>query len=233
MSATRPTRNVDLAYNYHFWDGFALPFGIGWSLVLVGIFFAKPLNDMKLLTLPDVFGRRFGPASEVAFGVFAIVSFICLFGSNLVGFGKATSSGSAESSREQPRAGESSRGSRESSTWRSTEIDRDQVIAYVFGLGSPYAGICIAGCTVWVYTVAGGMLSVAYTDIVQGCFGYLGLLVGTAYVYHNFPRAPGRHHLARRVATEVLVTRERRDVPCRCLSRLPARRQERHPRGHE
>ncbi|EOD41976.1 hypothetical protein EMIHUDRAFT_194620 [Emiliania huxleyi CCMP1516] len=140
--------NVDLAYNYHFWDGFALPFGIGWSLVLVGIFFAKPLNDMKLLTLPDVFGRRFGPASEVAFGVFAIVSFICLFGSNLV-------------------------------------------IAYVFGLGSPYAGICIAGCTVWVYTVAGGMLSVAYTDIVQGCFGYLGLLVGTAYVYHNFPRAPG------------------------------------------
>ena len=109
MSATRPTRNVDLAYNYHFWDGFALPFGIGWSLVLVGIFFAKPLNDMKLLTLPDVFGRRFGPASEVAFGVFAIVSFICLFGSNLVGFGKATSSGSAESSREQPRAAESSR----------------------------------------------------------------------------------------------------------------------------
>ena len=107
------------------------------------------------------------------------------------------------------------------------------MIAYVFGLGSPYAGICIAGCTVWVYTVAGGMLSVAYTDIVQGCFGYLGLLVGTAYVYHNFPRAPGRHHLARRVATEVLVTRERRDVPCRCLSRLPARRQERHPRGHE
>lgn len=64
-------------------DGFALPFGIAWSLVLVGIFFAKPLNDMKLLTLPDVFGRKFGPAAEASFAFFAIVSFICLFGSNL------------------------------------------------------------------------------------------------------------------------------------------------------
>ena len=26
--------------------------------MLVGIFFAKPLNEMKLLTLPDVFGRK-------------------------------------------------------------------------------------------------------------------------------------------------------------------------------
>ena len=47
------------------WDGACLPIGLGLSLILNGIFFAKPLNNMKLLTLPDVFARKFGPATEV------------------------------------------------------------------------------------------------------------------------------------------------------------------------
>jgi hypothetical protein len=56
--------NIDLGYNYHWWDGAALPIGLGLSLVLNGIFFAKPLNEMRLLTLPDLFARKFGQATS-------------------------------------------------------------------------------------------------------------------------------------------------------------------------
>lgn len=44
--------NLDLGYAYHWWDGGAFPIGLGISLILNGIFFAKPLNEMKVLTLP-------------------------------------------------------------------------------------------------------------------------------------------------------------------------------------
>ena len=49
------------------------------------------------------------------------------------------------------------------------QVGFGKVIGYVFGLGSPYIGIAISGITVWAYTVAGGILSVAYTDIFQVC----------------------------------------------------------------
>ena len=66
------------------WDGACLPIGLGLSLILNGIFFAKPLNEMKLLTLPDLFARKFGPATEVLFGILAIISFTALLAGNLV-----------------------------------------------------------------------------------------------------------------------------------------------------
>ena len=56
--------NIDLGYKYHWWDGACLPLGLGLSLVLNGIFFAKPLNEMRLLTLPDLFARKFGQADS-------------------------------------------------------------------------------------------------------------------------------------------------------------------------
>ena len=80
--------NIDLGYKYHWWDGAVLPIGLGLSLVLNGIFFARPLNKMQLLTLPDLFARKFGPAVEMAFSIIAIVSFLCLLGGNLVGCGR-------------------------------------------------------------------------------------------------------------------------------------------------
>eukprot|EP00971_Amphidinium_carterae_P210269 4171867-Amphidinium_carterae.1 len=48
--------NLDLGYAYHWWDGAVFPLGLGLSLVLNGIFFARPLNELNLLTLPDLFG---------------------------------------------------------------------------------------------------------------------------------------------------------------------------------
>ncbi len=80
--------NIDLGYNYHWWDGAVLPLGLGGALLLNGIFFAKPINEMKLLTLPDLFARTFGPGVEVLFSLLAILSFLMLLGGNLVGVGK-------------------------------------------------------------------------------------------------------------------------------------------------
>ena len=46
---------------------------------------------MKLLTLPDLMARRFGPACEMLFALLSIASFCCLLGGNLVGSGKIVS----------------------------------------------------------------------------------------------------------------------------------------------
>ena len=117
LDANAALGNVDLGFKYHWWDGACLPIGLGLSLILNGIFFAGPLNEMKLLTLPDVFARKFGPACEVLssfllpttpcthplptipctlpshhplqvlFSFLAIISFLFLLGGNLVGAG--------------------------------------------------------------------------------------------------------------------------------------------------
>jgi len=41
------------------------PFGAGFCLIIAGVFFAKPLWNMGLLTLSDFFRRRFGPRAEL------------------------------------------------------------------------------------------------------------------------------------------------------------------------
>ncbi len=41
------------------------PIGAGFCLLLAGLFFAKPLWKMGLLTLSDFFRRRFGPTAEI------------------------------------------------------------------------------------------------------------------------------------------------------------------------
>ena len=136
------------------WDGACLPIGLGLSLFLNGIFFAKPLNEMKLLTLPDVFARKFGPAVEILFSILAIISFLCLLGGNLVGAGK--------------------------------------ILKYLFGFDNHWAGIALSTFAIWLYTIAGGLLSVAYTDVGQALIGWTGLVVGSAWIMNNMPAAAGR-----------------------------------------
>ena len=41
------------------------PIGAGFCLILAGLFFAKPLWKMSLLTLSDFFRQRFGPTAEI------------------------------------------------------------------------------------------------------------------------------------------------------------------------
>ena len=70
-----------------FWDGSILPLGIGTSLLLIGMFFAKPLHAMHLLTLPDFYTRRFNTASGTMVAFLCLVSFIILIAGNLAGMG--------------------------------------------------------------------------------------------------------------------------------------------------
>lgn len=41
------------------------PFASGGALIIAGLFFAKPLWEMRLLTISDFYGRTYGPKSEV------------------------------------------------------------------------------------------------------------------------------------------------------------------------
>lgn len=70
-----------------FWEGAVLPLGIGTSLILIGMFFAKPLHAMHLLTLPDFYARRFNTLSATMVAMLCLVSFIILIAGNLAGMG--------------------------------------------------------------------------------------------------------------------------------------------------
>ena len=52
--------NTDLVASSGFWAGASLPVGLALCLFLTGVFFAKPMNKMDLITLPDFFGTRAG-----------------------------------------------------------------------------------------------------------------------------------------------------------------------------
>lgn len=152
LDASSALGNLDLAYKYHFWDGAVLPMGLGASLILVGTFLAKPLNEMRLLTLPDAFARIYGVSSEVLVSLVTIVSFIFLLAGNLVGTGK--------------------------------------VVSFLFGMDE-VLGIAIATFLIWVYSCAGGLLSVAYTDVAQAMVGWLGFIVVTSWIQANLPNHAG------------------------------------------
>ena len=144
---------LDLGYLYHWWDGACIPIGIGLSLWLNSVIFAGPLNKMKLMTLPDLMARKFGPACEILFAFLSIASFLCLLGGNLVGAGK--------------------------------------IISHLFfNQSNELPGIWICAFCVWLYTVTGGLFSVAYTDIGQALIGWTGMLAGAIYIMTNFPSSP-------------------------------------------
>src|ERR687898_279266 len=79
--------NVSLVYQFGFWAGAAIPIGLGVCLVLTGIFYAKKLNRMAMLTLPDFYYRRYGNASEGISGIIMMISFIVLVAGNFAASG--------------------------------------------------------------------------------------------------------------------------------------------------
>ena len=46
-------------------------------------------------------------------------------------------------------------------------------------LSTTPTGVWIATFVIWLYTFAGGLVAVAYTDVGQACVGWIGLLAGT------------------------------------------------------
>jgi solute:Na+ symporter, SSS family len=79
--------NTDLSATAGFWAGASLPIGLAICLVITGLFFAKRMNSMKLLTIGDFYRRRYGRGVEVAASVLMIFSFCILLAGNLVAGG--------------------------------------------------------------------------------------------------------------------------------------------------
>ncbi len=69
-------------------------------------------------------------------------------------------------------------------------VGSGRIIAYVFGLNEA-PGVWITCFCIWLYTVAGGLFSVAYTDVLQAAIGWLGLIVGTGYILNMKDDAKG------------------------------------------
>ncbi len=63
------------------------PFGSGAALILVGVFFARKLYRMNLLTIGDFYRRRYGKKIELACSVFIILSYLGWVGAQVAALG--------------------------------------------------------------------------------------------------------------------------------------------------
>lgn len=79
--------NAALVFEFGFWAGAAIPIGLGVCLLITAAFYARPLNKMMMITLPDFYFRRYGNGAEGISGVLMIVSFTVLVAGNLAASG--------------------------------------------------------------------------------------------------------------------------------------------------
>lgn len=79
--------NIALVFEFGFWAGAVIPLGLGICLLITAAFYAKPLNKMSMITLPDFYFRRFGNGAEGISGVLMIISFLVLVAGNLAASG--------------------------------------------------------------------------------------------------------------------------------------------------
>ena len=124
-------------------DGFAGviadPFGSSLCLVLVGLFFARPLYRMNLLTIGDYYRKRYSRPVEMLTSLCIVISYLGWVGAQIKALGlvfNVVSDGNI------------------TQTW----------------------GMIIGASTVLVYTMLGGMFSVAITDFIQMIIIILGML---------------------------------------------------------
>ena len=139
--------NTDLVAEFGFWAGASLPIGLALCLFLTGVFFAKPMNRMGLITLGDFYRVKYGRTVEVVASLLMILSFSFLLAGNLVAGG------------------------------------------YLFEnfMGTSYTiGVVSIAAVVLVYTVAGGLFAVAYTDAIQVTIAFIGSMALIIFVASNF-----------------------------------------------
>ncbi len=79
--------NTDLSAQFGFWAGAALPVGLALCLFLTGMFLAKPMNRMGLITIPDFYRVKYNRLVEVIAACIMSVSFSFLLAGNLVAGG--------------------------------------------------------------------------------------------------------------------------------------------------
>ena len=117
------------------------PFGSSLCLILVGLFFAKPLYRMKLLTIGDYYKRRYNHVVEVATSLCIILSYL---------------------------------------GWVSAQMTALGLVFNILSGGQidNQTGIIIGAAIVLLYTLFGGMWSVALTDFFQMTI----IMVGLGYI---------------------------------------------------
>src|SRR3954452_10352383 len=120
------------------------PFGSSMCLILVGLFFARPLYRMNLLTIGDFYRARYNRAIELATSICIVISYL---------------------------------------GWVSAQITALGLVFSVLTNGaiSPWQGMAIGVVIVLVWTLSGGMLSVAFTDLFQMTV-IMGGMIYIAYV---------------------------------------------------
>lgn len=79
--------NTDLVASSGFWAGASLPVGLSLCLFLTGLFLAKPMNQMNLVTLPDFYRQRYNRIVEIVAALLMFLSFCLLLAGNLVAGG--------------------------------------------------------------------------------------------------------------------------------------------------
>jgi Na+/proline symporter len=117
------------------------PFGSSMCLILVGLFFARPLYRMNLLTIGDFFRQRFNRTVEVLTTLCIVISYL---------------------------------------GWVAAQIKALGLVFNVVSEGamSQRTGMIVGAATVLIYTMWGGMWSVAVTDFLQ----MIVILVGMVYI---------------------------------------------------
>lgn len=115
------------------------PFGSSLCLIFVGLFFARPLYRMNLLTIGDYYRNKFGRAVEVLVTICIVVSYL---------------------------------------GWVAAQIKALGLVFNVVSGGgiSMDVGMMIGAASVLIYTLMGGMWSVAITDFIQMIIIVIGML---------------------------------------------------------
>jgi SSS family transporter len=114
------------------------PFGASLCLILVGMFFARKLYNMDLLTIGDFYRRRFGRGVEIFSSIVILISYL---------------------------------------GWVAAQITALGLVFNLLTAGSVsvVGGMAIGTLIVLVYTLFGGMWSVALTDTMQMAIIVVGL----------------------------------------------------------
>jgi Na+/proline symporter len=106
------------------------PFGSSMCLILVGLFFARPLYRLGLLTIGDYYRGRYNRHVEVIASVCIVISYL---------------------------------------GWVSAQITALGLVFSILTNGAiqPWQGMILGVAIVLLWTLSGGMLSVAFTDLFQ------------------------------------------------------------------
>src|SRR6185503_2855897 len=115
------------------------PFGSSMCLILVGLFFARPLYRMGLLTIGDYYRKRYNRPIELAASICIVISYL---------------------------------------GWVSAQVTALGLVFSIRTNGAihPWQGMILGVAIVLVWTLSGGMLSVAFTDLFQMSVIMLGML---------------------------------------------------------